>query len=810
MRFRSIHINNTKGSAAVMVMSIILILTTLGLVALMGSVAGIKMGSRYKNWSNDFYELDKKAESTVQAIDTVLASADSSARTYMESEGYKLDDYLGIDLAVQTNFKERAWMNQFDTTVTPPAPNTYEGYISKGAGAEAYKLDLDKYYRECFNRVYYYYMATELAVPLGSLPVSIKQEDLDLLDKFKGVTTETPKKFSVVINSSDPNDSTKKVEVEFSIIPPTYQTVIQTINRPIKGNPLWGYAVAAGGGITISGTTVVVGDMIASNGNIDITANNRLEARGNLYASGDITLDTLSKLRTLTDLTKDDVDSLKAGSAPYTYEKRKTIYGDTELAYLGIDTGNSLLYSSALNPYINGNGNAINSQVPFLYKDLNVQIVDNVVPGNYVPAGWGNIYARNFLIKNTAENASATIDGNLIVTDDLELNGVSGNHIVVNGNFLGLSSEGAPVGLTGIIDHNNSSTILNNSVVEAENPTYTLGNTITLNGGVIVPGVAFREFDKADGSAGHEYYQTFESISGRDRPLFEAYLEDSVTTDSEYMYLTTGTSPSVTSVYPMKKSIGVPIETRRADFKNYFDGVDNISGNADDTTIHTFVYGNNSTIFGYALGAVLIHNKGDSSKAQKRFLGSIGPVGSTDGQINAQSENLFNWQSVKGAFPIKDIFKSKTENFGFDRSMAGYLTTETVDVDALNAVPGMLYLDVSVSRGVSTLKPITYCNGNLTITGSGTFEGIIIASGNITIDGDVSLNYSEAAVINVLENPKAQPVRDFFYNKSFYDSNPRVMDYAYYQYYDAAGGTKSIPKRYEILRWQEMHVEVGP
>lgn len=760
MRFHQLNSKDEKGSAAVMVMSVILILTTLGLVALMGSVSSVKMGSRYNAWSNEFYELDKTAESIVKDIDLVLSVAEAKTRAYMESGSYGNENYTDsdiIDKATQDFFYNNAWMKT----------NTYESFIAAGKTASEYQTALNAGYKECFNKVYYYYMARGLnaylypppAVPPTTPPVVAKSPTPALLAAYLNVkvtnvpptswASYTPQNLPLIITSESPTDPTKKVEVELRIIPPTYETVIKEINQPIKANPLWGYALAAGEGVTIAGDAKIGGDIIASGGDISIISGSKVETRGNIYTNRDLTLETNAELNAISS------DTAGLGYAPL-YVKKKNIYKNSDL---GVDiTNTSIFNESVLNPFIEGGTRATGDMVPFFYKDLD-------------SANWGNVYARNLIIKEGSSSAKVTIDGNIITYDDIELNGLSGNEITINGNYVGVVSESKLDPITNELDPNASSTVLNNSILDPADGTTILDNKITLNAGIIVPGTAFREFDSEVAGAQHAYYQTIESVTGRDRPLFEAYL-DPASTNIKYL-----TANGSQAAYALRANES--INARETFFINKL----------NTTAITTNVIADD-LLNGYALGAAVYH-KGVASLASIRLRTSNPLVGFT--------ANRDNWQTVDTALPA--YFDAKTKFFGFDKPMSDLVNepSGSTAVNALDDATNMTYLTGDSSFDVSGGKGIVYCTGNLTLTGNGVFEGVIIAKKSIIITGNPTIRYSDGEVTTAITDEKGQPVRDFF------DNEVGLMDYAYYKDYDAGGGTKTVLKRYQIARWQEIH-----
>lgn len=765
-----------KGSAAVMVLSVILILTTLGIVALMGSVSSIKMGARFKNWSEDFYTLDQSAENHLSAIDFALKKAEKSARDYMEKESFADAGFTDTIVTgpIQTFFYDNAWMND--------PLNSYDAYVMANPGLTSsalialYKQDLEAAYKECFEKIYYLYLSHEVSTYLASLPGAPNQEVKEIpkspgnmdLSEFKDPLTKTwstyiPNKIPLAIKVVDAVDVKKSVDVEINIINPEYKTIVQTVNKPIKGNPLHGYAIVAGGSITTLGDSPVAqiqvgGDMIAAGGNFNVQQNGRLNVYGNVYANGDVALTgSTSRLQVF------DYSSGNPLGAVYT--KKIGIYDSSDLGILESDS--SLFNRTALGYLISPSANP--NTVPIFYRDLSA-------------SGWGNVYAHNLLIDDTVQSGTLIIDGNIITSDDIEMNGVQNNTIEINGNYVGLSSEGAYISGTEIIDPNKSSTVLNNQVLRVDDDV-DLNNKLVLNGGVIVPGTAFREFD---GTTNARYYQTIESITGRDRTIFDTYVAEPDDTTAMIYDLTTD---GVTTSYGMK-TLDATIEARRLSFYTALNAA----------TIKTNIVGTASMI-GYGPGAVVMHLPSVSSA--DIYVPGTNPIGGN----TAWTTNQLNWNTAKGSNILDNYFEAKTETFGFrNRTLSTLISGTAPNATAITAMGtvNMYYLSGNSSFDITGKNGIVFCDGNLVLYGTGTFNGVIIASGNVTLSpssGAFNIKYDETVVSNILADDKAWAVRAFF--------APGMIgaeDYAFYQDFHASGATKTFLKRYGIAKWKEVYL----
>ena len=125
-------LHNEKGNAAVITLSVILVLTALGTVSLLASAMNVRMSGKTLSWSEEYYTLDTMAEKLVQKIEEeVLIPAEKDARTYVMNrlDRAKPEDLYGLF---------------HDDSLTPPG-DPYQMYISY---AQDY---FNKYYLETWT-----------------------------------------------------------------------------------------------------------------------------------------------------------------------------------------------------------------------------------------------------------------------------------------------------------------------------------------------------------------------------------------------------------------------------------------------------------------------------------------------------------------------------------------------------------------------------------------------------------------------------------------------------------------------------------
>jgi len=199
-------LQSEKGNAAIITISVILVLTALGTVSLLASALNVRMSGKTLSWSEEYYTLDTMAEKLVQKIEEeVLIPAEKDARTYvmnrLDRVGY--DDMrahlANPDFAPATaaqkffnNYYTQLWTYDDGTGRHEYTVLDYERCIEDGSlrckengsfveksindisrnyantgrpetdAANAYRSDLEQYTRELFERIYFHLVARRL------------------------------------------------------------------------------------------------------------------------------------------------------------------------------------------------------------------------------------------------------------------------------------------------------------------------------------------------------------------------------------------------------------------------------------------------------------------------------------------------------------------------------------------------------------------------------------------------------------------------------------------------------------------------
>lgn len=198
----SLKLQSEKGNAAVITMSVILVLTALGTVSLLASAMNVRMGGRTLSWSEEYYTLDTMAEKLVQKIEEeVLIPAEEDARKYVMNRldrvgpadlgGYFSNGNYAPSHAAQEFFNKyytEIWtyvdgaerheytVLDYEQCITSEdgkfmgktiheISRNYDESIGSNAeerAANAYRKDLIEYTRELFERIYFHLVARRL------------------------------------------------------------------------------------------------------------------------------------------------------------------------------------------------------------------------------------------------------------------------------------------------------------------------------------------------------------------------------------------------------------------------------------------------------------------------------------------------------------------------------------------------------------------------------------------------------------------------------------------------------------------------
>ncbi|NLT57967.1 MAG: hypothetical protein GXX99_03290 [Clostridiales bacterium] len=743
-------LRSERGNAAIMVLSVILILTAFGTVSLFASLANVKMGNRYRFWSQDFYVADSSAEEKVAAVDALLRDAEEQAGKYMKSGAYDYaaDEmpaaFLGLMSAdAQDFFYANRWpYESFEAALDDPdavwGPEDDQGY--QDAMLEHNTL--------MYERVYYYLANRMLADAAADPDFGIAYEPVSAYDDLDDPTSSigwysTGLDYENTFGAVPPpghlgpkiklegRQADRRVTAVLAVRQPKAEAVVQTILNPVYGNPLWGYALAAEGQISFSGSPTICGDVYASGSSgsgAGINISGDVDIYGNVYANADIVAMGSGKLH---------VHNEGALHVPL-YGKRQKIYADSGYPMTFCDL--SVFSWPGTSPLA-----LMGGALPLLYDDT----------------VYGNVYCSDLKVDEGADGAVIALDGHLITTDDIELNGKNST-IVVNGNFVGLNSE-ANFSTDG---PNASSSVINNQPKDESGRV----SKITLSGRMIVPGVAYGEYADGPGADSFsQYYRTVESVTAKLNEILLAYL------------------------YPEEgdpeASYGPPAIYTASDGTEYF--LKDAQFASDDGRIADFL----SALEGNP------ESKINVGPLEGYTLGLVVSDGGPSGVIRGANEHYTRY--MLGREPLLGVFNAKTRGFGFNN---GWTMADMVSKSAAPSGGKVTYISgpgsIEIDDDMDDMYGIIYCTGDLELSGSGTFRGVILCEGDISVSGSPHIYYDEGVVDGIMSAPGNRAERAFFAPGCDYVKNKGGKTYTYYEDYDTTSGVREM-KRYRIESWIE-------
>lgn len=778
-------LHSEKGAAAVLTLSVILLLTALGTVALVASALNVSMSGKVIRWTEEYYDLDTRAEEYVQLIDEELIAAESLAREYVLNRYDRVEHSAlpvefrtvpyNMTTAVQGFFKkhyEDKWIitdgintremklqDYEDTAILTTRSDTYAASASPISPSQAYSGDLRKYSSEMFDRIYYYLLSSrfEYLTTIGIIPaeeIVIKGGTATPGNTETNYSSRCTFRFTNLNgltdwNSVEPQDGDvglyicvangiaadpKEVQVDVNVILPEYDTIIQTINTPIFGNPIWANALSVQGNINIdAGRSVTVnGDVYAAGSEgFSVYDGANANIHGNVYTAGNLqVVGNAGRLKVFNNVT----------GSPVLNNHKKTIYGND---YFFDPTPLSAI---TISDYT-GSGGAM----PFIFNDASDR---------------GNVYCKSLLVKEGVTDAELFVDGNLWTRDDVQMDGQQstiriGNNSATRTNYIGLNPQ------SGLNDPNESSSVINNFPVKEDG---TDNSTIVLNSNIVIPGIAFYEF------AGGNYYSSAESLTARattPTEIINAYFADEFTAETHSTF-TDQEGVDFELITPTTDALIKKMDALIA-FANTYDDI--------KTNIRTDL----TNLDGYVGGVALIHTSG-STKAS--IYADRDPL-----RLPHSTQIYPDYNALNGANALKDIFELKTRQLGTTKTggFSSFIDPSAAvsDLEIYTPDSGTLNLAAGITSG------IVYYDGNLTITGSGTFRGVIICTGDVTIQtNSAEIIYDESVISDKLKAHRN--VRKFFEKGNSGDKIDAIQEYS------SSSGTRTVMKRYKIKYWKEV------
>lgn len=849
-------LHSEKGTAAIITLSVILVLTALGTVSLLASAMNVRMSGRIISWSEDYYTLDTKAEGYVHKIDEmVLIPAEEDARHYVmnrldrakpeDLDGLFHDDSLtppGDPYQMYISYAQDYFNKYYLETWTYEAggdrheytvhdyeqaivDGTFNGktieeisrnYVNDGSPAEvraarAYTGDLLQYTEELFDRVYFHMVAKRLEY--------LHMHDDDFSDAKANIVIK-----SIAYDENygrRENTEQNRCTYRFSNIRDESPT--RTISET------WEHIKPESGDITIYirawDPTNIRDKLVHVAVEVIRPAYETIEKTiytpvyGNpiwanaLTVRGGIKIGEEAPAKAVI---KGDVYASGASGEPY--ESGLTVFNNTTVDIYGnvYTAGNVQAVSIR-----EGNGGTLRVHTS--------ETGSSGVSYNYKKAIYGNEYlhenhyAYGIDIEYTADQDAGagsipfvfkdSVDQGNVYCDSLQVSeGVNGASLEVDGNLwtmddiqmdgerstirIGWTKEkdGKTVAKYSYIGLNGESSLRDPNTSSSVINNFPFNTTGAHNSVIRLNSNFF--------VPGVAFYNFFDSPdpAGRTDKFYKS--AESVTSRTEKpVTIVNAYIDPAGDIYYNKEGdefalMGVDIDLQRAaviDFVNSIrDG------------IYTNIKTDLTDPAGYVAGVALVEKGSGSAIVYTSEPRRYGGVALVNADKNWTA--YFNLTLDDASTPTINentlfrLYMSKTKMLG--RYVESYnANADPIEFDEL-VHEGMLRdMDSSeilrdyTLRLSGTKEGIVYCTGDLTITGSGEFRGAIICKGSVTIEGDITIRYDENVIRRKLKN--SARLREFF---SKGQMGQKLFDI---EEYSTTSGKRVQVKRYRIAAWKE-------
>lgn len=370
------------------------------------------------------------------------------------------------------------------------------------------------------------------------------------------------------------------------------------------------------------------------------------------------------------------------------------------------------------NTIFNLNGNIYTSETFRLSSNVDASIVN------------GSIYANNFYVGNlsnefTSKGNKITVEGEVILNNDLALNSEN-SEVILEKNFYGINDKNS---LSGKLENQSSSIIVNNSK----------NSSLNIWGESYISGVAYLDATAING----DKYQTGESVSVKGNYL--AYTDVKVDETTVLRYY----SPLQLLE---KENNDSSLEMKSKYFKYYYDKSPRYQLNDGGITFGNEVYSTGT----YIKDGKVEYDNSINLKENKKILE----------KKNEFAKNVFSMGYTSGLVDLSTVYsngiveKTVANQINFSK-MAGedhatkggkslILIGNSKDIIIENN-------EVTIDGDKKEIKEgIIISNGNIEIRNSFDFKGTIITSGSLAITGmsNVEIAYDEKVVKEVVLDNK--------------------------------------------------------
>lgn len=864
--YQKLHkaLNSNKGAATVLALCVIMVLTTLGVVALMSSAVNVGMSGKTYRWTEDFYRLDAQASKYEKMIDEELMQAEKDARDYVMNRMDRLKpheligDYADVNIYNMENSGAQTFFNNFYRIVwtyydgTDEYEYTVDDYLNCPTGdlevisrwykewrddhpdpselppstiddrIEAYKSDISVYTSELFDRVYFHLLAVRLEKLMGSPLFAVNHPGDMVLERKGGLS---PAEYGVVYSTPE-NYSTFKYKNFAGIVP------IGNPRDPLEVNNIkdkWD-------------------DIEPEDGDIGIL----LRVNQDSLDAPAHPLDDLKKVHVYISVIKPEYETVLKHI--YTPIKGNPIWANA------LSVEGSIIFSNGSHATINGDvyassadgisvmSNAKANISGNVYTSGNLQVKGdngelNVYRNAYTYDAKTKIYGTNLFFENYFKDSADSLErsfGNDLTTYTTTgpdgampfvfLDGEDRGNVYCNDLIVGV--EGAPISGASLKVAGNIWTrddiqmeALGSTIEIGSGDTYYIGLnpfSATVNPNESSSVINNYPYDDTGAASSKIVINSnfyipgvafYEFATGPSSAMYggKAYyssLESIASRNSQ--------PSSLLNAYIYRSDLGGASQTftNGSDEFELFapsealkrrtalrDYISSVGG------IFTNVKTDKISVDGYVAETALLHHGSTTSPAT---LYSNNPVDVGGISLPHSTDNFgrFSYFTIGSHHFLMDIFDTKTKKLGTGKPDGGF--EHFIDDSVLPSL-GINELINVTATGILDLQTynegIVYCDGNLVIrdsdlnSGSNSFRGVIICTGDVIIQGgDATRNIK-------IEYDESVIKRKLKYSegvRKFFEKGTMGEKVEDFVEYSTSSGQKRTPKRYKLKEWREV------
>lgn len=688
------------GSAIILTLMVVLLLSLLGIAALGMSLGNVKMSQKVEGSSEAYYNMDAVAEDILGDIDLQLKTMEDAAIRYLRYELFSsekitanevqtLDNEM-VEILYKNSSAEGIRKKAFEVSayLNPEVhaffykewqKNVYEpSKLGNGMNYNQYNQKMDAYYEEAFNRIYMYHVENLLKDYQGEKLV--KGEKV----KYRVALVKDKKKDYTLIGSASPwerysynrgdcsieidieGKDRKHLAIELAVTPPLYASVSQIETSAIFGSRAITNAIYAkdmaiqGEKIHITGDIVLQDDLL-------VEQIKSFDLYGNLFLGNQM-------------IVKESSQGNKVFKIHPYKEKQgyRQVYKES-LFQAGVFAD---LSASSLKNYKEEQAEDYKSRPILIFKDS---------PG-------GNLMTKNLQVSRDTSHFNLEVGGHALIRDNvvLEAKGESQidfkGHLVMTRPYSNEQEQGSVCYLT------------------------QKSNQIGLKGLVVIPGyyrgyVDERQYDFSQCQV--ESIKRLEEI--KDLP--------SKWLDQYYLYLQT-----------MSKAID----------EKYAVG---INWDEKETELYGFSYSPMILKQGRAVyyflpdGNYLFNNNWMRPRKVYQLFAKYKEA--IEKEKNSWSDY---WETKTRGNGFTDLDMDKAFDISALKDVKGYLSEKNTGVKVL-AAGSTLHLD-------EDFEGIVYGLGDLTLKGNHKIKGSVVVKGKLIVQGSPEIEYNEGILLDLQRKNK--------------------------------------------------------